>query len=181
VRSRVVAALDGSPASLSALSWAVAQAQEWGSVLVPVTVSTLSGHPPAALLERSSDLTAAVWAAVRDAGGQSLDVQPHFLEGGAPRALLSFVEPEDLLVTGSRGRGGAASLLLGSSSTFLAEHAVCPVVVIREGQARRETHQRAAAAVAGRRAVPLVPGRPGPRARGVGTFPPAAAVVGAVE
>lgn len=143
VASRVVAALDGSPASLSALSWAVAQAYEWGSVLVPVTVSTLTGHAPVALMERTPDLAAAVWTAVRDAGGRSLEVHPHFLEGSAPRALLSFVERQDLLVTGSRGRRGATSLLLGSTSTFLAEHAPCPVVVVREGQARRETHQRA--------------------------------------
>lgn len=143
VRSRIVAALDGSPASLSALSWAVAQAQEWGSVLVPVTVSTLTGRAPAALMERTPDLAAAVWTAVREAGGQSLEVHPHFLEGSPPRALLSFVEREDLLVTGSRGRGGATSLLMGSTSTFLAEQAPCPVVVVREGQTRRETHQRA--------------------------------------
>lgn len=142
-RSRVVIALDGSPASLSGLSWAVAQAREWGSVLVPVTVSTVTGRTPPALRERSSDLTAAVWTAVHEAGGQSLEVHPHFLEGSVTRELLSFVEPEDLLVTGSRGRGGAVTLLMGSTSTFLAEQAACPVVVIRDGQARRETHQRA--------------------------------------
>jgi nucleotide-binding universal stress UspA family protein len=143
VRSRVVAALDGSPASLSALSWAVAQAYEWGSVLVPVTVSSLTGRAPVALMERTTDLAAAVWTAVREAGGQSLEVHPHFLEGSPPRALLSFVAPDDLMVTGSRGRGGATSLLMGSTSTFLAEQAACPVVVVREGQTRRETHQRA--------------------------------------
>ena len=143
VRSRVVAALDGSPASLSALSWAVAQAYEWGSVLVPVTVSTLTGRAPAALMERTTDLAAAVWTAVREAGGQSLEVHPHFLEGSPQRALQAFVAPEDLLVTGSRGRSGATSLLMGSTSTFLASQAGCPVVVVREGQTRRETHQRA--------------------------------------
>lgn len=153
VRSRVVVAVDGSPASLSALAWAVAQAHEWGSVLVPVTVSTVTGRPPAALLERTPDLTAAVWTVVREAGGQSLEVHPHFLEGSPPRALQGFVEPEDLLVTGSRGRTGATSLLMGSTSTFLAEQACCPVVVVREGQARRETHQRA------RHDLPHVPSR----------------------
>jgi len=143
LRSRVVVALDGSPASHGALQWAVAQAAEWGSQLLPLVVSTLTGQAPAAMAEHSNDLARQVWAAVRDAGGQSLEVHPYFLEGDPARALLSFVAPEDLLVTGSRGHGGAASLLLGSTSTFVAEHAICPVVVVREGQSRRETHQRA--------------------------------------
>jgi nucleotide-binding universal stress UspA family protein len=141
-RSRVVVGVDGSPASLTALAWGVQQAQEWGSVLLPVVVSSLTGRAPAGLSERTPDLTAATWSAVREAGGQSLEVHPHFLEGSPSRALLSFVQPADLLVVGSRGRGGVSSLLLGSTSTTVAEQARCPVVVVREGQARREVHQR---------------------------------------
>jgi nucleotide-binding universal stress UspA family protein len=140
--SRIVVGLDGSRASLSALTWGVEQAQEWGSVLAPVVVSSLTGRAPLALSERTPDLTAATWSAVREAGGQSVEVHPHFLEGSPSRALLAFVEPEDLLVVGSRGRGGPSSLVLGSTSTAVAEKASCTVVVVREGQARREVHQR---------------------------------------
>lgn len=146
--SRVVVGLDGSPASLSALEWGVAQAQEWGSVLVPVVVSTLKGRAPSALTERTSDLTAAVWSAVRDAGGTSLEVHPHFLEGQPAACLMEFTEPEDLLVVGSRGRGGVSSLLLGSTGLTVAEQGCSSVVVVRDGQARRETHQRRGARVA---------------------------------
>jgi nucleotide-binding universal stress UspA family protein len=141
-RSRVVVGLDGSPASSAALQWAVAQAQEWGSQLAPVVVSSHTGRPPAALAARSGDLAAAVRRAVRSAGGRPREVTPHFLVGSPARALLSLVEPEDLLVVGSHGRSGAASLLMGSTSTFVAEHAPCPVAVVREGQPRREKRKQ---------------------------------------
>ena len=53
------------------------------------------------------------------------------LSGHTAHALLRFVHPGDLVVLGARGRGGFRSLLLGSTSTAVAEHARCPVVVIR--------------------------------------------------
>jgi len=37
----------------------------------------------------------------------------------------------DMIVLGSRGRGGFTSLLLGSTSHQVLHHATCPVVVIR--------------------------------------------------
>ena len=50
---------------------------------------------------------------------------------GAPAAvLLSLANGADLLVVGTRGRSHAASLVLGSVSYHVAQHARCPVVVI---------------------------------------------------
>ncbi|WP_244217725.1 universal stress protein, partial [Streptomyces carpinensis] len=50
---------------------------------------------------------------------------------GLPGALLPELGADaQLLVLGSRGRGGFASLLLGSSGLAAARDAECPVVVV---------------------------------------------------
>jgi universal stress protein A len=45
-------------------------------------------------------------------------------------------ERADLIVIGSRGRGGATRAVLGSVSDHVVRHAGCPVLVVREGSIR---------------------------------------------
>ncbi|HVX18771.1 MAG TPA: universal stress protein [Acidimicrobiales bacterium] len=51
--------------------------------------------------------------------------------GYPPLLLLEAAKGARMLVVGSRGRGGFASMMLGSVSTAVVHHATCPVVVVR--------------------------------------------------
>lgn len=70
---------------------------------------------------------------------EDVDVQRTVLEDRNPaEALVELSDDADLLVVGSRGRGGFSSLLLGSVSHAVVLHARCPVVVIPSGTTERK-------------------------------------------
>ena len=58
------------------------------------------------------------------------------VQGQSSSALIDESKGADLLVVGSRGHGGLASLLLGSTSMQCAHHASCPIAVVRDRDAR---------------------------------------------
>ena len=81
------------------------------------------------------------------------EVRVRAVMGLAADALIGASHGADLLVVGSRGLGGFASMLLGSVSMQCALHASCPVTVVHSPEAHRERlhRRRDRHAAAGRR------------------------------
>ena len=73
------------------------------------------------------------WRNLSEVAGQDPDVTiyPIVVRGWPAEVLLNAAEGADLLVVGSRGRGGFTSALLGSVSQNCAHHATCPLLIIR--------------------------------------------------
>jgi nucleotide-binding universal stress UspA family protein len=70
---------------------------------------------------------------------EDVDVHRTVIEDRNPaEALVELSDDADLLVVGSRGRGGFSSLLLGSVSHAVVLHARCPVVVIPSASAEHK-------------------------------------------
>src|SRR5690625_6998680 len=60
----------------------------------------------------------------------NVKIRRHVLDGTGASLLTEFSTAVDLIVVGSRGRGGFAGMLLGSTSQTVLNHAICPVMVV---------------------------------------------------
>ncbi|MEV0947881.1 universal stress protein [Rhodococcus sp. NPDC049939] len=137
----VVVGVDGSPNSESAISVAYQEASLRSAQLVAVHAwsdlrSTVFEDPRAAALvpDNLEGKDSAVLAESL-AGWQEQypDVQVNrkvYVDSPRER-LLEWSKTAQLLVVGSRGRGGFKGLLLGSTSNTLVGGAHCPVIVVR--------------------------------------------------
>ncbi|MFJ2740649.1 universal stress protein [Streptomyces sp. NPDC087440] len=135
----VITAVDGSDHSLKALEWALAAARARGAELLVVHVRTdhtkafpMLGSVPL-LPPAEAEAEVPVFAGVREllAGRENLPpVRYETVDGSPAAALVELSTRAQLLVLGSRGRGGFTSLLLGSVSRAGTARAACPVVVV---------------------------------------------------
>ncbi|GAA2450590.1 universal stress protein [Streptomyces lavendulocolor] len=141
---RIVVGVDGSEPSLEALRWAARQAELTGDALEaviawdhPATGWPAVGPAPVPVPPPGPDpeeaarrtLDEAVTATLGGAAAASTDRRT--VQGPATRALLDRARGATLLVVGARGHSGLKAALLGSVSHHLAQHAPCPVVVVR--------------------------------------------------
>ena len=135
--ARVLVGVDHSEQSQAAVRFAVDHARRHGATLVPVFVQERVWAAGSPGTHREQDVVVrqeVEQELLLDAVGATaagLTVRPTVVSGQAAAALTAMVNQQDVLVVGSRGRGGFASLLLGSTSTQCAQHASCPVIVIR--------------------------------------------------
>jgi nucleotide-binding universal stress UspA family protein len=137
---RVIVGFDGSESSAAAAQWAADEARARGrgltfvhAVLPPVTAGGLGiGLPPSLDLVEQLESQAAAQLATYAASFRDLDVRTHVGIGAPSAVLLEASETADLVVMGTRGRGGFRGLLLGSVSSQVAAHSACPVAVVRK-------------------------------------------------
>ncbi|MGW5116945.1 universal stress protein [Streptomyces noursei] len=127
--SPVIVGVDGSPDSERALRWAADAARARSAPLRVVHVWPYATAERAAAGERGGD---AVLAGLADRPFLTAlpEVEFRALSGLADTLLPALGAEGQLLVLGSRGRGGFASLLLGSNGLACAARSACPVVVV---------------------------------------------------
>jgi nucleotide-binding universal stress UspA family protein len=144
----IVVGVDGSQPSIAALRWAAEEAalrsaelvavHSWTFVpsapiaepgMIPMPASDLAGQLEAERSGAEAELGAAVSAAFP--GGSPVEIEPRLVEEPAGDALVAESENADLVVVGSSGKSGLASMVLGSVSRHVVAHAHCPVVVIK--------------------------------------------------
>ena len=139
----ILVGLDGSHHSNKALDWAVKHAAlEHTSLTVlavhEVALSAWTLSPIVYPEDRPEEEKArqaaqeAVTKAIGELDGPGPEsVTVRAVSGQAAQALIEASADADLVVVGSRGAGGFASLLTGSVSSQVVNHAACPVVVVR--------------------------------------------------
>lgn len=146
---RIVVGVDGSDSARKALRWAVREAEVWGAELTAIAAVPMASGAGAlawlpAAVDREqvlTDVRSGLDRAVADAleGHSEVVVRRHALDGNAAELMAEFSTAVDLVVVGSRGRGGFSGLLLGSVSQGVLSHASCPVMVVpaRTGKEER--------------------------------------------
>lgn len=135
--SFIVVGVDGSESSKDALEWAARQARLSGADLRVVCAWDFPASYGWAADYSDADFAGQARKALDATVAQVLGDVPegllitHVEQGHAAEILVDASRGADLLVVGSRGHGAFAGMLLGSVSQHCAQHAVCPVVIVR--------------------------------------------------
>jgi nucleotide-binding universal stress UspA family protein len=134
----IVVGTDGSAPSRIAVRWAAGEARLHGAPLTVLIAYSWAGPPeahggaghPDVVARRFEDMAVAA-ATEAESMEPGIDVSGTAVLGDPATALLHAGRTASMLVVGNRGRGGLASLLLGSVSQHVVTHATGPVVVVR--------------------------------------------------
>ncbi|WP_018686825.1 universal stress protein [Actinokineospora enzanensis] len=140
-RPRVVVGVDGGRSDEAALAYVFDYAAATGATVVAThawtdhTLDTVSTGGYLAVdwntFSQQAEQELAARLAPWRAGHPEVEVESVVARARPARLLMDQAKGATLLVVGSRGRGGFAGLVLGSTSQALIHHAPCPVVVVR--------------------------------------------------
>ena len=139
---RLGVAIDGSEPGQRALDFAFDEASRRGWKLLVIHAWDVhvvgfdvdaSTYPKGGIIDEVKDaedrLSSEVLAGHRDRY-PDVEIELHLGRGHADNVVLEASDECDLLVVGSRGHGGFASLMLGSVSNRVLHHAECSVAVV---------------------------------------------------
>lgn len=142
VTDGVVVGDDGSDHSDEAVRWAARYAavcgkrlhvlRSWSIFTAPQPTTTAPGYvPPLADFQHAvqEDMEQHWSGLAAEAPGVEVQLQP--VHGPAAQVLLEASVHAELVVVGSRGRGGFAELVLGSTADQVVRYSHCPVTVVR--------------------------------------------------
>ncbi|GIJ13002.1 universal stress protein [Micromonospora andamanensis] len=139
----ILVGYDGSPDAAAAVEWALDQARrdgrpvrlayvfEWLTVAGWVGPGVTPGMWPDEQARQQVEELVGKAAADAATAHPGLDVRGEVLDGPPALILEEASTQAGLLVLGSRGHGGFAGLLAGSTAVSVTAHAHCPVVVVR--------------------------------------------------
>lgn len=143
-QGRWIVGVDGSDSSRHAADWATMQADGRATELqltitwtapVSTAMGPMGAMGPLVVGDSFDALGASAQATLDEVANQlaqhtKVPVTCCVGRGGAAATLLEAAGRSDLLIVGSRGRGGFARLVLGSTSTQCATHSPVPVAVV---------------------------------------------------
>jgi nucleotide-binding universal stress UspA family protein len=134
----IVVGVDGSPNSQVAVEWTVKQARQTGAEVVAVHALGLlekmdpdsAAVPAQPHLHEIQEMFETVWCAPLATAGITYRAELRY--GSSVPVLLEIADTADadLIVVGSRGLGATPELLLGSTSTQVAQHSRRPVTIV---------------------------------------------------
>ncbi len=139
---KILVGVDGSPSSGRAVEWCAAHAIAMGAEVIavhaiemPVYAASGFGYVPLPApsepdRDEIRDVIEREWCAPLSKA--SVPFRVELMDGAPASALMTAAEhaDADLVVTGRRGRGGFAELLLGSTSHQLSHHLDRPLVIV---------------------------------------------------
>jgi nucleotide-binding universal stress UspA family protein len=138
----ILVGFDGSDHAKQALEWAMKEAAVRHAPLTVLAVHAVvashwTGNPVTypedrTVQEAASHAAEEAVAAVAAQLGEStpVAVTVRAVSGIPAQELIEASRDADVLVVGSRGGGGFASLMMGSTSSQVVHHAHCPVLVM---------------------------------------------------
>lgn len=135
----VVVGIDGSKVAIRAAEWAIKEAihKDVPLRLVHVIQSTNVTRLPAetfALEQEYAESALRAASAMIEGTGMPVKLDTAVLTGDVGSVLVAESSDASLICVGSVGIGRVASKMLGSTAAALAEHAHCPVAIIRHDE-----------------------------------------------